>query len=325
MYTILVKNSYIYLSQGHNIVVRRYFPPSSATRECAFALSSANRDRWRIMEPPEDRSPHSYHPLTRSMSQPIEPLLPFSQRERSGSGSGLIDKEEFIRTHRRRGSEPLLSHSQVRHVPLVPKYDSGLMEGITEESDEQLDGQRIVSPVKVSNRELFPMGYRSETLYDAGWLDLGCGPSITIDITYLGHNSDATHEEEGSKNKNMVPSLLKVEVDAPCVLLRVFGSLARDLLALKVIIASNVLNYGRTFLLLLEYFTYTCRHIFHNNFIVFLSLRKTTQESTCSLKPLLHKVLHHLNVLLKKKFQVLQTSLLNLISVMVHIIQMNGS
>ena len=78
--------------------------------------------------------------------------------------------------------------------------------------------------------ECFPMGYCWETQYEAGWLDLGCGPTLIIDINYYGHNSDPSLDSSG----RLTPSLTTVTVDAPTVYFRVFGFLARDLLCLKV-------------------------------------------------------------------------------------------
>lgn len=71
----------------------------------------------------------------------------------------------------------------------------------------------------------FPMGYRRHTRSEDGWVDLACGPSISISILYL---SRAHHPND------TLPNSLRVDVDSPKVLLRVFGFLARDLLALKV-------------------------------------------------------------------------------------------
>ena len=67
-------------------------------------------------------------------------------------------------------------------------------------------------------------------MYDKGWLDLACGPTITIDIDYTSHNHDPT----AGQHTPLLPNLLHVDIDAPTVLLRVFGCLARDLLGLKV-------------------------------------------------------------------------------------------
>ena len=78
--------------------------------------------------------------------------------------------------------------------------------------------------------EVFPMGFRGTTLYEEGWLDIGCGPSLSITINYSSH----IHDTRPGPCTSMMPNVLTVDVDAPTVLLRVFGCLARDLLALKV-------------------------------------------------------------------------------------------
>ena len=92
------------------------------------------------------------------------------------------------------------------------------------------DAQVFIKPEDFQDNEQFPMGYRNETQYEKGWLDIACGPSITIDITYCSH----AHDVRPGKDAKLKPNLLVVDIDAPTVLLRVFGSLARDLLALKV-------------------------------------------------------------------------------------------
>ena len=74
------------------------------------------------------------------------------------------------------------------------------------------------------------MGYRGETKYESGWLDIACGSSISININYHSHN----HDPRTGKDMRQVPNVLNVDIDAPTVVLRVFGCLARDLLAVKV-------------------------------------------------------------------------------------------
>lgn len=191
-----------YFSQGQNIVVRRYFPPSCVFKESVFALSSCSEDRWRLMEPPDVQT---LHPLTRSASQPIEPYQ--SKRAKSGD---RIEKPEFKKTHRRLGSEPVVSNVGIHKKAL---------------------GRNSESVKEKPSSKKFPMGCCMSTSYEAGWLDLGCGPSITIDVVFHNHNSDMTHVP---LKERMVSSQIIVNVDIPCVLLRVFGTLARDLLALKV-------------------------------------------------------------------------------------------
>ena len=81
-----------------------------------------------------------------------------------------------------------------------------------------------------ADREAFPMGYRGHTCLEDGWVDLACGPSISLLIHYTSRNHH--HDLE-------VPHTLHVDVSAPCVLLRVFGFLATDLLGLKVFSAPH--------------------------------------------------------------------------------------
>lgn len=75
------------------------------------------------------------------------------------------------------------------------------------------------------DRETFPMGYRGHTAVEDGWVDLACGPSISLSI---GYESRAHHSNPD------LPNSMQIGIGAPTVLLRVFGFLATDLLALKV-------------------------------------------------------------------------------------------
>jgi hypothetical protein len=79
------------------------------------------------------------------------------------------------------------------------------------------------------DKECFPMGCRNTTLYEKGWIDLACGPSIIIDIKYSGHH----HNPQAGDHAPLLPSELHVDIDVPEALIRVFGCLARDLLGLK--------------------------------------------------------------------------------------------
>ena len=83
---------------------------------------------------------------------------------------------------------------------------------------------------KLVDKECFPMGSCDSTLYERGWLNIACGPSITIEIDYNGHH----HHPSAGQHTPLLPNQLQVEIEAPVVLLRVFGCLARDLLGLKV-------------------------------------------------------------------------------------------
>ena len=75
------------------------------------------------------------------------------------------------------------------------------------------------------SKEVFPMGYRGHTHLENGWVDLACGPSISLVVNYV---SRAHHPSPA------LPNTMQVDIDAPTVLLRAFGFLMTDLLALKV-------------------------------------------------------------------------------------------
>ena len=93
-----------------------------------------------------------------------------------------------------------------------------------EKEGKTVEGRNMV------DKECFPMGCRHTTLYESGWLDLVCGPSISIDINYTSHN----HDPSPGEHTPLLPNVMRVDIDAPMVLIRVFGCLARDLLGLKV-------------------------------------------------------------------------------------------
>lgn len=95
----------------------------------------------------------------------------------------------------------------------------------------EVEGERASVDVdKTHDKELFPMGYCGVTRLEDGWIDLACGPSISIAINYQSHN----HDVHPGHSTPLSPNVLNIDIDAPIVLLRVFGCLGRDLLALKV-------------------------------------------------------------------------------------------
>lgn len=196
------------------------------------------------MEPPEDRSPLIEKKLMRSVSQPLEIFDPELLKEKFEGGAGvtgdILKSDSFKRSHIRRGSEPLLTKAQIQTIPLK---DMGLlMEDIAEEKTEEETEitEKLVKPpmpqppLEPSN-EFFPMGYRMETQYEDGWLDIACGPELLIEINYKGHSYDPTvYTDAVDGEQRMVPNEVHINVEAPTVLLRVFGSLASDILALRV-------------------------------------------------------------------------------------------
>ena len=209
------------------------------------------------MDPPPDRTPLPETKLLRSVSQPLEPLQDIvhgSIAEPHPLSGDTQRADSFKRTHIRRGSEPALSKRQIHNIPLREMGGMGLL---LEEPEEETHFNEKMSkpPAPVPDKEaglneFFPMGYRSETQYEEGWLDIGCGPDLTIKISYHGHSYDPAylpdhaHSPEGSEEeKRLVPNEVSVEVEASSVLLRVFGSLVKDLVALKVNILLSIFLY----------------------------------------------------------------------------------
>lgn len=84
-----------------------------------------------------------------------------------------------------------------------------------------------------ANRDLFPMGVCCSTRSEDGWIDLAAGPEIAIDVSYISRRNDGLD----SKIKQGVipaPNTVDVQVKVPDAVVRLFGFLARDLLAVKV-------------------------------------------------------------------------------------------
>lgn len=231
------------LLQGQDLVVRHYAPPSSSSRESLFALSSANRYRWRVMKstppPPTEKkvkkedNGFSWTDLSRT-SDPSRP----GPTSLDSSCSDPPDKERV----------QLLGHSNVssqQHIITAPiivdPNSSSLALELGEEGkesahihavgvvDKEEEGDVVPVP-RLVDKECFPMGSCDVTCYEGGWLDLACGPSITIDIEYCSHH----HDPSSGEHTPLLPNLLRVDIDAPVALVRVFGCLARDLLGLKV-------------------------------------------------------------------------------------------
>lgn len=107
--------------------------------------------------------------------------------------------------------------------PLPTSPASPTAQGVGSEGEEEEEGTLL-------DKECFAMGSRDSTLYEMGWLDIACGPTITIDIEYSSHH----HDPSPGDHTPLLPNTLRVDVDAPVALVRVFGCLARDLLGLKV-------------------------------------------------------------------------------------------
>ena len=115
----------------------------------------------------------------------------------------------------------------VRHF--VPPSDS-TKEAVLALADANKHRWRVMEGTGPTNtgsadRKAFPMGYRGHTRMEDGWVDLACGPVISLVIQYTSRNHHSDSE---------LPHTLHVNISSPCVLLRVFGFLATDLLGLKV-------------------------------------------------------------------------------------------
>ena len=194
------------------------------------------------MDPPQDRTPLVEKKLIRSYSQPLEIVKdpPTSEGGIEGSARTLgmhsSEIQYFKKTHIRRGSEPLLTKTSTQRKPLKDVGQMGLLLEETEESEAETQFASAVKTTETKgSKEFFPMGCRMETLHENGWLDIGCAPSITIEINYKGHNYDPTQSSDGrGEESRLVPNEVHVLVDASHILLRVFGSLAKDLISLRV-------------------------------------------------------------------------------------------
>ena len=245
------------------MVVRRYIPPSSSTKESLFALCESNKQRWRIMDPPVERSPELPLRLMRSVSQPIEPIqtkfCPLDVVSSHSDGSSGFGAEEFKSTHIRRGSEPLLP---LLNMPKSSISDAFGMQSPAKHCEEQVDEKLKAKQEHglngIESHEHFPMGSRDLTLPELGWLDLACAPSINIDVIYQGHNSDVSHENK--PDGKMIPNVVKVAVDVPSVLFRVFGCIVRDLIGLRVSEISKSSVFARRIILIFLF--YKCIYIY---------------------------------------------------------------
>ena len=188
-------------------MVRHYVPPSSTSRESLFALSAANRHRWRTMPNKglEEEIPANADPCLVSDASPV----PVQSNEH-------------------------LSTSSLPHVitaPIIGSADN--FPGLSPSpppAPSPVPANPVANEREMVDKECFPMGSCETTLYERGWLDIGCGPDISITVEYSSHQ----HNPSCGDHTPLLPNVLRVDIDAPIVLIRVFGSLARDLLGLKV-------------------------------------------------------------------------------------------
>lgn len=233
--------------QGEDIVVRHYAPPSLASRESIFALSSANRYRWRVVGQPPSA------PVQDSPAKTDAKEASFSNADSNADSRpavSLLSSQSESVTAEKEQTQLLGSVGSQEHVITAPVIGGvisntlGLLER-QEVKKEASQSPTLTSPehgttqddcVRLVDKERFPMGFCDVTRYEKGWLDLACGPTITISIEYTSHN----HDPSPGQHTPLLPNLLHVDIDAPVVLLRVFGCLARDLLGLKVSVIEDL-------------------------------------------------------------------------------------
>ena len=237
-------------------MVRHYVPPSSTSRESLLALSSINKHRWRVMECHDDQHPPGDDsPSRRDRSLKSTSSSPAISHSKAGGASknSLTDseKESKLLTHvisapvltSRTSAAPLLTASSEQSVHDESTAPERASRADSVATDHQGDSKTTPheggggggrgeeeEDEEFESTELFPMGYRNVTSQDSGWLDLACGPSIAISITYHSR----AHDPSPGQHTELRPNDLLVDIEAPVVMLRVFGCLARDLLALKV-------------------------------------------------------------------------------------------
>ena len=248
------------------MVVRRYLPPSSSTRDSVLSLSAENKYRWRVL--PRPSSPAPSKKATKSKSSTSSP----SQRSKLtvSKGSSLAGSERTLDKEGNQSDEhvitaPVVSSSSLEPTPKLdikssPRHQ--IVSGITVETslgsgsipsqevegqgagEDEVGGGTHASEVDEGLREteLYPMGYCGITKLDNGWIDLACGPSISIAIDYSSHS----HDVSPGTSTPLTPNVLHIDVDAPVVLVRVFGCLGRDLLALKVILSMYVCSDSKS-------------------------------------------------------------------------------
>lgn len=196
---------YLVCLQGQDLVVRHYVPPSSTSRESVFALSAANRHRWRTM-----------------------PTQGLGEEKPANADPSLVSVASPVNSDH-------LSTSPLPHIitaPIIGSADT-FPEGPGPPPPPPVSASPVADEGEMVDKECFPMGSCETTLYERGWLDIGCGPDIAITVEYSSHQ----HDPSSGDHTPLLPNVLRVDIDAPVVLIRVFGCLARDLLGLKVSIS----------------------------------------------------------------------------------------
>ena len=84
-----------------------------------------------------------------------------------------------------------------------------------------------------SDHERFPIGCCISTHYEDGWLDLGAGGGITIEAHYVSKRNDDL-DRKIPQGITPPPNTVSVAIVIDKPILRVFGSLGKEILAIKV-------------------------------------------------------------------------------------------
>ena len=237
------------------MVVRHYLPPSSSTRDSLLSLLDENKHRWRVLPPPpsppisskaksstSSPSQRSKHTVSKASSLAGSDRTLNKDKDMSQSSEHVITAPVASPPHE---LTPKLGKQSPRHqvvsgITLETSLGSGSLLGSqdTEAKREEPETSTSKEGDAMLTKELFPMGYCGVTKLESGWIDIACGPSISILIDYCSHN----HDVKPGTSTPLTPNVLHIDVDAPVVLLRVFGCLGRDLLALKVFVEFNTIR-----------------------------------------------------------------------------------
>lgn len=221
-------------------MIRRYVPPSCTTRKSLFALSSTNKHRWRPLkmtnegisrETTSHSQPRAAASVTdKDAGKDVPTLKTTSKHSRLDRTTSHVITAPIIRDKATPNSPHLFPRLTPTKAPKGPMPDH-FVPHLNSHPEPCLP-----------DREEIPMGYRGVTKYKDGWLDFASGPSISIVIDYSSH----THFIEPGECTKLHPNILNIDIDAPIVSFRVFGFLARDLLALKENYPGPNINF-RTF------------------------------------------------------------------------------
>ena len=211
-----------------------------------FALSAANRYRWRVVDRPSP-PPSPINSLEHRGMQEIKEISVLRHSSSSCLSSNLFSPPSLPAASYQESIESdgdqdhLLNKFLDQHIITSPIIEDMTPLDIFPRDIETPIPEDPLTPTPhrdppmgvvgedFENHEFFPMGYRAETVYEHGWIDIACGANISINIDYCGCHHDPTP----GVDTPLLPNSLNVDIDAAPILIRAFGCLARDLLCLK--------------------------------------------------------------------------------------------